>query len=71
MMHEQNLQRALQGLLQPPHRVVVLFCGVGEEDLPKDAFTDWSSWRKIFAEDEALTYASTIMAAVTDSMELL
>uniref|UniRef100_A0A3P9K5Z2 Phosphoinositide-3-kinase adaptor protein 1 n=1 Tax=Oryzias latipes TaxID=8090 RepID=A0A3P9K5Z2_ORYLA len=69
MMHEQNLQRALQGLLQPPHRVVVLFCGVGEEDLPKDAFTDWSSWRKIFAEDEALTYASTIMAAVTDSRQ--
>ncbi|XP_036071540.1 phosphoinositide 3-kinase adapter protein 1 isoform X1 [Oryzias melastigma] len=69
MLQEQNLQQALQGFLQPPHRVVVLFCGVFEEDVLKDTFRDWISWRKIFAEDEPDTYVSTIMAAVTDSRQ--
>ncbi|XP_029961830.1 phosphoinositide 3-kinase adapter protein 1 isoform X2 [Salarias fasciatus] len=64
-----QLQTALQELLHPPHRVVALLCGVSEADVSPGSFRDWSSWRKIYAEDEPAVYVSTILESVTDSRQ--
>ncbi|KAM3606441.1 uncharacterized protein V6R79_016263 [Siganus canaliculatus] len=66
MLCERDLQEALQRLLQPPNRVVPLLCGVSEEDVFTDIFTDWSSWRKLSAEDDPSVYTSTILDSITD-----
>ncbi|CAN9500084.1 unnamed protein product [Ophioblennius macclurei] len=62
-----ELQRALHKLLHPPHRVVVLLCGVSEYDVSTQSFEDWSSWRKIYDNDEPAVYVSTVLESVTDS----
>ncbi|XP_028279761.1 phosphoinositide 3-kinase adapter protein 1 isoform X3 [Parambassis ranga] len=67
---DQELQEALQRLLYPPHRVVVLLCGVTEEDAVAESFTDWPSWRKLYAEDDPAVYISTVLEAVDESWRL-
>ncbi|XP_072247496.1 phosphoinositide 3-kinase adapter protein 1 [Leuresthes tenuis] len=64
---DHELQGALQRLLYPPHRVVAFLCGVSEDDIMADIFTDWPSWRKLYAEDEPTVYLSTILELITDS----
>ncbi|XP_061545274.1 phosphoinositide 3-kinase adapter protein 1 [Phycodurus eques] len=67
-MSEPELHGALQRLLHPSHRVVALLCGVSEEDiLTADGFEEWSSWRKLHAEDEPAIYVSTILETITNS----
>lgn len=68
-LYQSELQGALQGLLYPPHRVVVLLCGVTENDISTVGFQDWQSWRKVFAEDEPAVYVSTILDSIADGME--
>ncbi|XP_057703355.1 phosphoinositide 3-kinase adapter protein 1 [Corythoichthys intestinalis] len=68
LMSEPELQRALQTLLRPSHRVVALLCGVSEEDIMMvDGFEDWSSWKKLHAEDESSVYVSSILETITNS----
>ncbi|XP_061914675.1 phosphoinositide 3-kinase adapter protein 1 isoform X2 [Entelurus aequoreus] len=62
-----GLQGTLQRLLQPSNRVVVLLCGVSEEDVVTAGFEDWSTWRKLCAEDEPAVYISTILDTITNS----
>lgn len=71
MLFDPELQEVLQSLLYPPQRVVVLLCGVSEDDIPKESFTDWPSWRKLSAEDEPAVYISTILESITDSTQKL
>lgn len=67
MLSDLELQEALERLVSPPHRVVALLCGVTEEDAVRESFKDWTSWRKISAEDEPQVYISTILKTITDS----
>ncbi|KAM8859713.1 phosphoinositide 3-kinase adapter protein 1 isoform 2-T3 [Spinachia spinachia] len=67
MLYDPEVQGALLGLLQPPQRVVVLLCGVLEDDVPTEYLEDWPSWRKLFPEDEPALYISTILESICDS----
>ncbi|CAB1425100.1 unnamed protein product [Pleuronectes platessa] len=67
MLCEADLQVALHRLLHPPHRVVVLLCGIAEEHIETERFDAWHSWRKICSEDDSDVYVSTILEAVTES----
>ncbi|XP_029305826.1 phosphoinositide 3-kinase adapter protein 1 [Cottoperca gobio] len=67
LLCDPELHRALQSLLNPPHRVVVLLCGVSEDDTLTESFRDWQSWRKLYADDEPGVYISTIMESITES----
>ncbi|XP_049591425.1 phosphoinositide 3-kinase adapter protein 1 isoform X2 [Syngnathus scovelli] len=71
LMYEPELSGSLQVLLQPSHRVVALLCGVTEEDvLTADRFEDWSSWRKLHAEDDPALYVSAILETVSNSQAI-
>nr|XP_057905084.1 phosphoinositide 3-kinase adapter protein 1 isoform X1 [Doryrhamphus excisus]XP_057905094.1 phosphoinositide 3-kinase adapter protein 1 isoform X1 [Doryrhamphus excisus]XP_057905104.1 phosphoinositide 3-kinase adapter protein 1 isoform X1 [Doryrhamphus excisus]XP_057905115.1 phosphoinositide 3-kinase adapter protein 1 isoform X1 [Doryrhamphus excisus] len=64
---EPELQGALHGLLQPSDRVVVLLCGVSEDDVLMLGFEGWSTWRKLDTEDEPAVYVSTILETIANS----
>lgn len=70
MLYEPELHGAMHRLLYPPHRVVVLLCGISEYDVPRETFEDWRSWRHISADDEPAVYISTISESITDSTQL-
>ncbi|XP_039996013.1 phosphoinositide 3-kinase adapter protein 1 isoform X2 [Xiphias gladius] len=67
MLCEPELQGALHRLLYPPYRVVVLLCGIAEDDVLTESFKDWQSWRKLYADDEPAVYVTTILESITDS----
>ncbi|XP_023281523.1 phosphoinositide 3-kinase adapter protein 1 isoform X1 [Seriola lalandi dorsalis] len=67
MICEPELQGALHRLLYPPHRVVVLLCGIAEDDILTESFEDWQSWRKLSADDEPAVYVTTILESITDN----
>lgn len=67
----EELLGALHELFYPPQRVVALLCGVSEEDVPRDVFEDWPSWRKVSTEDQPAVYISTIMESITEGMQKL
>ena len=71
MLCDPELQAALQRLLHPPHKVVALLCGVSEDDVATECFEDWSSWRKLYAEDEPALYVSTVLESISDSTQNL
>uniref|UniRef100_A0A3B4YVI5 Phosphoinositide-3-kinase adaptor protein 1 n=1 Tax=Seriola lalandi dorsalis TaxID=1841481 RepID=A0A3B4YVI5_SERLL len=71
MICEPELQGALHRLLYPPHRVVVLLCGIAEDDILTESFEDWQSWRKLSADDEPAVYVTTILESITDSTQHL
>lgn len=71
MLWDPELQVALRELLYPPQRVVALLCGVLEDDVRKDCFEDWPSWRKLSAEDDPYVYISTILESIAESTQNL
>ncbi|XP_026165193.1 phosphoinositide 3-kinase adapter protein 1 [Mastacembelus armatus] len=66
MLCDLELQEALHRLLYPPHRVVVLLCGISDDDIVTESFKDWNSWRKLYADDEPVVYITTISESITD-----
>ncbi|XP_035461307.1 phosphoinositide 3-kinase adapter protein 1 isoform X1 [Scophthalmus maximus] len=66
MLCEPDLQGALHRLLHPPHRVVVMLCGISEDDVLTESFESWQSWRKVCADDEPAVYIATILEAIAD-----
>ncbi|XP_074532213.1 phosphoinositide 3-kinase adapter protein 1 [Halichoeres trimaculatus] len=70
MLCDPELKAALQGLLHPPHRVVVLLCGVSEDQVLSETFEDWPMWRKISAEDEPAVYVSTVLESINDNRKV-
>ncbi|KAL6101493.1 pik3ap1 [Pungitius sinensis] len=67
MLCDPGAEGALLGLLQPPQRVVVLLCGVLEDNVPTEYLEDWPSWRKLYPEDEPALYISTILESIADN----
>lgn len=66
-LRKPDLRRALQRLLCPPHRVVALLCGVQDDPVLTESFSDWPYWRKLYTEDEPAVYVSTILEAVNEN----
>ncbi|XP_040033701.2 phosphoinositide 3-kinase adapter protein 1 [Gasterosteus aculeatus] len=70
MLCDPEVQGALLGLLQPPQRVVVLLCGVQEDDVPTEWLQDWPNFRKLYPDDEPALYISTVLQSISDSRRL-
>uniref|UniRef100_G3NFW8 Phosphoinositide-3-kinase adaptor protein 1 n=1 Tax=Gasterosteus aculeatus TaxID=69293 RepID=G3NFW8_GASAC len=66
MLCDPEVQGALLGLLQPPQRVVVLLCGVREDDVPTEWLQDWPNFRKLYPDDEPALYISTVLQSISD-----
>ena len=71
LLCDEHLHGALQRLLRPPRRVVVLLCGVTEELVPDGSFDHWASWSKLHSDDEPTVYISTVLVALEDGRRTL
>ncbi|KAK1164673.1 hypothetical protein AOXY_G15036 [Acipenser oxyrinchus oxyrinchus] len=57
---------SFQNVLQPPGKMVVLFCGVTETEILSECFQDWHQWKQLDPEDEPTTYISVVRQAVSE-----
>ncbi|XP_061084536.1 phosphoinositide 3-kinase adapter protein 1 isoform X2 [Conger conger] len=55
-----------QDIFHPPSKMVLLFCGVSENEVLEEPFQRWHSWRKLFTDDDPAQYISTVMDALSD-----
>ncbi|XP_059928678.1 phosphoinositide 3-kinase adapter protein 1 isoform X1 [Gadus macrocephalus] len=69
LLGDEDLLWALERLLQPPRRVVVLLCGVAEELVPEGSFLHWEDWSKLHSDDEPAVYIQTVLAAMEDDQQ--
>uniref|UniRef100_V9KCB5 Phosphoinositide 3-kinase adapter protein 1 n=1 Tax=Callorhinchus milii TaxID=7868 RepID=V9KCB5_CALMI len=61
-----NVQSALQSMLQPAHKVVVLLCGVTDSEELRTLFSDSDQWRCISCEDEPDVYITAVKEAINE-----
>ncbi|RXN01773.1 Phosphoinositide 3-kinase adapter protein 1 [Acipenser ruthenus] len=59
--------KSFQNVLQPPGKMVVLFCGVTETEMLSECFQDWHQWKQLDPEDEPTTYISVVRQAVSEA----
>ncbi|KAL8202242.1 UNVERIFIED_CONTAM: hypothetical protein K2H54_004106 [Gekko kuhli] len=62
--------QSLQEVLQPPHKVVKLFCGVAEWEDYQEFFEDWSQWKHLTYDDDPETYVQAVMKAISEGGKL-
>ncbi|MGH0116928.1 UNVERIFIED_CONTAM: hypothetical protein FKN15_026622 [Acipenser sinensis] len=60
---------SFQNVLQPPGKMVVLFCGVTETEMLSECFQDWHQWKQLDPEDEPTTYISVVQQAVSEGCD--
>ncbi|XP_054840165.1 phosphoinositide 3-kinase adapter protein 1 isoform X2 [Eublepharis macularius] len=58
--------KSLQEVLQPPHKIVKLFCGVAECEDYQECFEDWSRWKLLTYDDDPETYVAAVMKAISE-----
>ncbi|XP_062984917.1 phosphoinositide 3-kinase adapter protein 1 [Elgaria multicarinata webbii] len=58
--------QSLQNVLQPPHKVVKLFCGVSECENYQEFFKDWSQWKQLTCDDDPDAYIAAVMKAISE-----
>uniref|UniRef100_A0ACB8ET70 Uncharacterized protein n=1 Tax=Sphaerodactylus townsendi TaxID=933632 RepID=A0ACB8ET70_9SAUR len=58
--------RSLQEVLQPPHKVVKLFCGVAECEDYQMFFKDWSKWKQLTYDDDPEAYIGAVMKVISE-----
>ncbi|XP_058891737.1 phosphoinositide 3-kinase adapter protein 1-like isoform X2 [Acipenser ruthenus] len=61
--------KSFQNVLQPPGKMVVLFCGVTETEMLSECFQDWHQWKQLDPEDEPTTYISVVRQAVSEGCD--
>ncbi|KAJ7324445.1 hypothetical protein JRQ81_017465 [Phrynocephalus forsythii] len=61
-----DVLQSLQSVLQPPHKVVKLFCGVSETETYEKFFQDWSQWKQLTYDDDSEAYVAAVMKAITE-----
>ncbi|XP_041116599.1 phosphoinositide 3-kinase adapter protein 1-like [Polyodon spathula] len=57
---------SFQNVLQPPSKMVMLFCGTSESEMLSECFQDWHQWKQLSPEDETTTYISVVLQAVSE-----
>ncbi|XP_041124856.1 phosphoinositide 3-kinase adapter protein 1-like isoform X2 [Polyodon spathula] len=60
---------SFQNVLQPPSKMVMLFCGVTETEMLSECFQDWHQWKQLSPEDEPMTYISVVRQAVSEGCD--
>lgn len=63
--------QTLQNALQPPHKVVKLFCGVSETETYEQFFEDWSQWKQLTYDDDSEVYVTTVLKAISEGGKAL
>uniref|UniRef100_H9GLG4 Phosphoinositide 3-kinase adapter protein 1 n=1 Tax=Anolis carolinensis TaxID=28377 RepID=H9GLG4_ANOCA len=58
--------QSLQNVLQPPHKVVKLFCGVSECETYKEFFKDWPQWKHLTYDDDSDAYIAAVMKTISE-----
>ncbi|XP_067323052.1 phosphoinositide 3-kinase adapter protein 1 isoform X2 [Anolis sagrei] len=58
--------QSLQNVLQPPHKVVKLFCGVSECETYKDFFKDWPLWKHLTYDDDSDAYIAAVTKTISE-----
>ncbi|KAM9325005.1 phosphoinositide 3-kinase adapter protein 1 [Gastrophryne carolinensis] len=51
---------SLRTVLRPPHKVIVLLCGVMDKEDFTQCFEDWPLWTQLSSEDDSDLYVSTV-----------
>ncbi|XP_018419965.1 PREDICTED: phosphoinositide 3-kinase adapter protein 1 [Nanorana parkeri] len=55
-----NILQSLRTVLRPPHKVIVLFCGVMDKEDFTNLFQDWPYWKQLSSEDDPELYVISI-----------
>ncbi|XP_061490620.1 phosphoinositide 3-kinase adapter protein 1 isoform X2 [Rhineura floridana] len=61
-----EILQGLQNVLQPPHKVVKLFCGISECGNYQEFFKDWSQWKQLTYDDDPDAYVAAVMKAISE-----
>ncbi|XP_072281251.1 phosphoinositide 3-kinase adapter protein 1 isoform X1 [Pyxicephalus adspersus] len=51
---------SLRTVLRPPHKVIVLFCGVMDKEDFTHFFQDWPLWKQLSSEDDPELYITSV-----------
>uniref|UniRef100_A0A0E9TRU3 PIK3AP1 Toll/interleukin-1 receptor domain-containing protein n=1 Tax=Anguilla anguilla TaxID=7936 RepID=A0A0E9TRU3_ANGAN len=46
--------------------MVLLFCGVSENEMLEEHFQHWHAWRKLYSDDDPAVYVSTVLESISD-----
>ncbi|KAG7462777.1 hypothetical protein MATL_G00188370 [Megalops atlanticus] len=58
--------KTFQRAFHPPDKMVLLFCGVSDWDIPEQFCESWHMWRKLYADDDPAVYISTIQDVISE-----
>ncbi|KAJ8248163.1 hypothetical protein GJAV_G00239000 [Gymnothorax javanicus] len=58
---------AYQKAFHPPNKMVLLFCGVSENEMSGEYFQHWHAWRKLYADDEPARYISIVLDSINNA----
>ncbi|XP_030059336.1 phosphoinositide 3-kinase adapter protein 1 isoform X2 [Microcaecilia unicolor] len=57
---------SLRKVLHPPHKVLLLFCGVSESTDFSEFFHDWTCWKHLSSEDRPEAYISAVSETIAE-----
>ncbi|XP_044276106.1 phosphoinositide 3-kinase adapter protein 1 isoform X2 [Varanus komodoensis] len=60
------VRQSLQDVLQPPQKVVKLFCGVEEWEDYRHFFRDWPRWKPLTCDDDPEAYVNAVVSAISE-----
>ncbi|KAJ8360027.1 hypothetical protein SKAU_G00165520 [Synaphobranchus kaupii] len=66
LQDDPEVLKTYQKLFHPPNKMVLLFCGVSESDMPEEYFQHWHGWRKLYTDDDPAVYISTVLDSISD-----
>ncbi|KAM5141123.1 phosphoinositide 3-kinase adapter protein 1 [Mantella aurantiaca] len=55
-----DVLQSLRTVLRPPHKVIVLFCGVMDKEDFTNLFQDWPHWKQLSSEDDPELYVTSV-----------
>lgn len=61
-----NVLQSLRTVLRPPHKVIVLFCGVMDKEDFTNLFQDWPHWKQLSSDDDPEHYVISVKDAILD-----
>ncbi|XP_040218191.1 phosphoinositide 3-kinase adapter protein 1 isoform X2 [Rana temporaria] len=61
-----DVLQSLRTVLRPPHKIIVLFCGVMDKEDFTYIFQDWPHWKQLSSEDEPELYVIRVKDTILD-----
>ncbi|XP_036402818.1 phosphoinositide 3-kinase adapter protein 1 [Megalops cyprinoides] len=66
LQDDSEVWKTFQRAFHPPNKMVLLFCGVSDCDIPEEFFESWHMWRKLYADDDPAMYISTVQDVISE-----